>query len=157
MGRVALFTDVLVGGAGPRARVLRVANTHLESMPEGARSRRAQLAAVADYLNDEGVVGGLVAGDMNSISEGDGRMVREFGLSDAWRYREEADPIGATWGFQPPGDLPQGRLDKVLYVRRREYRIRRIGRIGVGLCLEDGQYVSDHVGLMCQINMVPEE
>jgi tyrosyl-DNA phosphodiesterase 2 len=168
MGRNALVTDVLLGGgypgAEPHARVLRVVNTHLESLPEGAQSRVVQLGVITALLG-EAEAGGIVGGDMNAIMPSDATLAAQNGLLDAWEEQrwdrgrregseeEEEGDGGMTWGYQPPCKFPPGRLDKILYTESDAFEVKGIRRLGVGLTTPYGGWVSDHYGLACQVEV----
>jgi len=152
-GRTALLTDILVGGAEPRARILRIINTHLESNMQGTSMRRAQMRAAAWWLRDTHIFGGVLCGDMNAITPSDKTFVKENGLEDAWHELISTAP-GYTWGFQPPSlYLPPGRLDKILFVRRRGYEVGTPWQLGSQVRLADGAYLSDHCGLIAWLKM----
>jgi tyrosyl-DNA phosphodiesterase 2 len=168
MGRNALVTDVMVRGPGaePHARrKLRVVNTHLESLPEGAASRVVQLGVITDLLG-EAEAGGIVGGDMNAISPSDATLAAQNGLLDAWEEdqerrdrgwregsgSEDEDEGGMTWGYQPRCKFPPGRLDKILYTESDAFEVKGIRRLGIGLRMPyHGGWVSDHYGLSCRV------
>ena len=161
MGRNALVTDVLFAGAEPNARVVRVVNTHLESLPVGAQRRAVQLGTIARLLRWAGggtesvAVGGIVGGDMNAIVRSDGMIPEQNGLVDAWEERrrwdrrgvpvgleggdgdgdgeEDEDEDGVTWGHQPPSEFPPGRLDKILYTDSDAFEVKDIRKLAIGL------------------------
>lgn len=148
------------GGSGVRSggsrgdsgtvRLLRVANTHLES---GVWLRPAQLRQVAALLG--GATACVVAGDMNAHLPEDGGLPGSVGFRDVWELQmqqtkeamDEAE--GHTWGFQGSGGNSQldevvpRRLDKVLFTGDVEFlgvapegtgrQGRLLQRIGVGL------------------------
>jgi len=166
MGRNALVTDVLLKGssgrgAEPRARLLRVVNTHLESLPMGAPNRVVQLGVIAGLLRDaEG--GGIVGGDMNAIGPSDVTLAAQNGLLDAWEEQrrdrdwregpmEEDEEDGITWGYQPPCKYPPGRLDKILYTESDAFEVKGIRRLGIGLRTPYDDWVSDHYALLCRV------
>ena len=169
MHRNALVTDVLLGGAEPRARVLRVINTHLESLPEGTPMRVVQLRVIAELLREgktvSGGVGGIVGGDMNAIAPSDATLPEQNGLLDAWKEKKKRDGQGVegedgmTWGYQPPCQYPPGRLDKILYTDSDAFVVKDIGKVGVELRMptpegkseSEIEWVSDHYGLSCQV------
>jgi tyrosyl-DNA phosphodiesterase 2 len=170
MGRNALVTDVLFAGAEPQARVLRVVNAHLESLPAGAQRRAAQLGTIARLLRWGGgsgsvVVGGIVGGDMNAIVPSDAMLPEQNGLLDAWEERrrwdgrgvgsEGGDEDGVTWGHQPPCEFPPGRLDKILYTDSDAFEVRDIRKLAIGLQMPTPEgrvdWVSDHYALLCQV------
>jgi len=170
MHRNALVTDVLLGGgAEPGARILRVINTHLESLPEGTPRRVVQLKVIAELLEQgktvSGGVGGIVGGDMNAIAPSDATLPEQNGLLDAWQEKrkrdgkevegDDNDEEGMTWGYQPPCQYPPGRLDKVLYTASDAFEVKDIRKMGVNARIppaeDDSEWVSDHFGLLCQV------
>ncbi|KAA1467515.1 hypothetical protein DENSPDRAFT_769258 [Dentipellis sp. KUC8613] len=161
MQRTALVTDVLVGvGAGParQARALRIVNTHLESLAAGAEQRAQQLWTLARWLHDREVVGAVAGGDMNAIAPTDDAHVRRNRLRDAWDdVPARSRGYGATWGFQSrrKTDVQHapGRLDKFLYRPGSAFKIAGPWIIGEGLRTAGGEWVSDHYGLVCRVNM----
>ena len=68
----------------------------------------------------------------------------------------DMDENGFTWGYQErdPGRFPPGRLDKILYLPRRGYKMDPPERIGVGLKTGGGAWVSDHYGLDSTLRLV---
>jgi len=171
MGRNALVSDVLFGGAEPHARVLRIINTHLESLPAGAQRRALQLSFITQLLRWGGpesvVVGGIVCGDMNAIAPSDAMLPEQNELSDAWEEQrrrdrrvelpegEDEDEDGATWGYQPPCEFPPGRLDKILYTDNDAFEVKNIRKLAIGLQMPTPEgrvdWVSDHYALLCQV------
>jgi tyrosyl-DNA phosphodiesterase 2 len=157
MWRNALVTDVVLGVAS-RARVLRVVNTHLESLPQGTPQRVVQMGVIASLLKKEGILGGIVGGDMNAIAASDETLAEENGLADAWEEdkRNGNAEDGITWGYQPRMRFPPGRLDRILYTKKDGLKVRDVRRIAVGLEIPGTGWVSDHYGLACQVE-APEE
>ncbi|KAI0303759.1 Endonuclease/exonuclease/phosphatase [Multifurca ochricompacta] len=153
MWRNALVTDVAIGGEEPRARVLRVVNTHLESLPQGTSGRVIQMEVIADLLKDGDMWSGIVCGDMNAIAPSDETLAEVNGLSDAWELRENMEEDGVTWGHQPRCVFPPGRLDKILYTRGSDLKIKNVRRVAVGVEIPSGGWVSDHYGLACQVEV----
>lgn len=164
MGRHAVFVDLRMRTStrsGPRSRsrsrtreaTVRIANVHLESLPFGALARPVQLAAAAEMLRAEGVYAGLVCGDMNAIQEEDRNIHVEAGLVDAWTEGDEAKD-GFTWGYQPACQFSPGRLDKILYTSNDRCKVDKPRRIGAGLKLESGRWVSDHYGLVTRVRVL---
>jgi tyrosyl-DNA phosphodiesterase 2 len=152
MWRNALVTDVVLGGAEPHARVVRVVNTHLESLPEGTPRRVVQMKVIAGLLKDASVSDGIVCGDMNAIAPSDETIAEANGLLDAWEQRQDADEDdGMTWGYQPRCRFPPGRLDKILHTPCKSVKIKDVRRLAVGLEMPSGGWVSDHYGLACQV------
>ncbi len=151
MCRNALVTDVVLGGAEPYARLVRVANTHLESLPEGTPRRVVQMRVIAGLLKDAKVSDGIVCGDMNAIAPSDETIAEENGLLDAWEQRQNRDEDGTTWGYQPRSRFRAGRLDRILHTPSKGVKIKDVRRLAVGLEMPNVGWVSDHYGLACQV------
>ncbi|TFK75237.1 hypothetical protein BDN72DRAFT_832590 [Pluteus cervinus] len=154
MCRGALMVDIVMS-TPERESVLRMVNTHLESLPKGETARPAQMALLAEFLRDDEVEGGIIAGDMNAIGVVDLTIAQKAGLKDAWK-KGESDERGYTWGYQGGGDFPKARLDKVLYLPRRMYRIEEPSRIGEGLRThseDEDVWASDHFGLVSTLSL----
>lgn len=157
MQRNALVTDITVNGRN----VLRVVNTHLESLPMGTPLRVKQMGAIAGLLKEKAgtLVGGIACGDMNAISPEDATLAEKNGLLDAWERggggsrREGDEAEGTTWGYQPRSQYPPGRLDKILYTESEAFEIRDVRRIAVDLKMSGGDWVSDHYGLACRVEV----
>ncbi|OJT11482.1 hypothetical protein TRAPUB_12034 [Trametes pubescens] len=115
MGRQALFVDIpLRSTATGDTRVVRVANTHLESLVVGTKARPAQLKAIAEMLRSDEVDGGVVGGDMNMIGDTRDQNIHvDAGLEDACLFPDQA--ASHTWGYQPPCQYPPRRLDRVFF------------------------------------------
>jgi tyrosyl-DNA phosphodiesterase 2 len=153
MGRNALVTDISVGGDRGEhgGRILRVINTHLESLPQGTPLRVVQMGMIAGMLKE---VGGIACGDMNAIAPSDATLPEQNGLSDAWELRrDDEDEEGTTWGYQPRTRFPPGRLDKILYTEGDGFSIKDVRRVAVGLKMPGGGWVSDHYGLACLVEV----
>ncbi|KZT74491.1 hypothetical protein DAEQUDRAFT_720665 [Daedalea quercina L-15889] len=151
MGRNALLVDVQLKMPGDdEPALLRIANVHLESLPEGTSKRPEQLSATAELLRAAGVRAGVVAGDMNPIDPRDATIPAEAGLTDAYQGAED-DESNFTWGCQPPNRFPACRMDKVLYTGNSSMVVDTPSRLGVGLKTGRGQWVSDHHGLMTTV------
>ncbi|KAF8246215.1 hypothetical protein K440DRAFT_632448 [Wilcoxina mikolae CBS 423.85] len=170
MGRDVLLVDIPLSSGS----VLRVGNTHLESLRHpGVIIRPRQLEEVVELL--KAVEAGVVAGDMNAIMQEDERLPERVGLQDVWELQEGVDEEeGHTWGYQPPQrEYLPGRLDKVLFTGSVDVLEtgeveevggigRRLRRVGVGLKYtlqrEEGEedeaksdWVTDHYGLWVKI------
>ena len=158
MSRTALLVDLTLSAQDSNSEeiALRVGNTHLESLPEGDRARVVQMGLVAKLLNEEGLDGGIVGGDMNAIGPSDGRLAAINGLLDAWQGLDE-DEEGFTWGYQGGGDHPPGRLDKVLFTNGRIFDVDEPTKVGVGVKTGDGLWVSDHYGLLTTVRVLLDE
>ncbi|KAJ7592428.1 Endonuclease/exonuclease/phosphatase [Mycena floridula] len=157
MGRNAIIVDLAVDSGSSRGnsskRRIRIANVHLESLPDGSKNRVSQLKSTSQVLKAPEIALGLVAGDMNAIGDSDVKLPESFGLTDAWTGDEDAE-VGFTWGWQPKSRFPPGRLDKICYhvATHEPIRVSSPIRIGVGLKHGAG-WVSDHYGLMSTISL----
>ena len=131
---------------------LRLACTQLESGELGVFSRRHQLETVSSEIIDNRIDGAVLAGDMNVAHFGDVGMPQLVGFSDA-ETRGENDSASFTWGYHPgrSGKLPC-RRDKILYWQnRKRFWVNEIRTLGIGLKMRNGQYVTDHYGIMTSV------
>lgn len=154
MGRDALIVDLEY----KPGYILRLCNTHLESLPRFPARRPDQVARVSNSLRDPAVHAGVVAGDFNAIQDFDLTLHSENGLRDAYLGNggKDTDEDGWTWGMQTSNN-PYGcqRLDKILFCG--EVAVKNLERIGAGVKIEDqdgdgvGQFVTDHLGLMADL------
>lgn len=135
MGRDGLFVDLPVSRSPTTSRntkgILRICNTHLESLQSGNNIRPLQLSQIASLLQppplpDLEIIAGLVGGDMNAISPNDEDLHRRprINLEDAYEIAQKNgvsfnDGLGGkeghTWGYQPTCQYPPGRLDKIMF------------------------------------------
>ena len=161
MGRTSLCVKIRLNYPVPskETAIICVVNTHLESLPQGAVWRPHQLDRCSRFLKLRGVTGGVVAGDMNTIMPEDEGIEKEVGLRDAWR-RGSAEN-GKTWGYQGQNEekFPCGRLDKILYLPWRGYKVDEPRRIGVGVKIKgpssgETLWASDHYGLESTLRMM---
>ena len=151
MGRNAVIVDVHLAATGSDTpMLLRIANVHLESLPEGTSKRPEQLLSTAKLLRVDGVHAGVVAGDMNPIDSRDATLPAEAGLTDAYRGAEDNE-TSFTWGYQPRNIFPARRMDKILYTGDASLEVDAPQSIGVGLKTPTGQWVSDHYGLVTTV------
>lgn len=131
---------------------LRLACTQLESGQLGVFSRRHQLETASLEIIDNTLDGGVLAGDMNVAHFGDIGMPRLVGLADA-ETRAENDCASFTWGYHPGKSGKQPcRRDKILYWQnRRRFWVNEIRTLGIGLKMRNGQYVTEHYGIMTSV------
>ncbi|KAF8233196.1 hypothetical protein L208DRAFT_1422960 [Tricholoma matsutake] len=163
MSRAGVVVDIKLNtpatAAESREVTMRLINTHLESLPQGEQYRLIQMSILATYLKKKDEVqGGVIVGDMNAICPSDASIAEDVGLRDAWK-KGDSDESGFTWGYQGGGEFPAARLDKVLYLPRRGYRVDEPSRIGIGLraeYIEGGEdiWVSDHYGLVATLRVL---
>ena len=131
---------------------MRLACAQLESGELGVFSRRHQLETVSSEIIDNRIDGAVLAGDMNVAHFGDIGMPQLVGLSDA-ETRAENDPSSFTWGYHPGRSGKQPcRRDKILYWQnRKRFWVNEIRTLGIGLKMRNGQYVTDHYGIMTSV------
>lgn len=165
MQRTALCVKVKLAHPGTQdTSVVAFVNTHLESLAEGADARHRQLEMCAFFLKGRG---GVVAGDMNMILNEDEGMERDVGLRDAWKGKlkmkasaagnETGEEAGNTWGYQGQthgGKFPPNRLDRIFYSPGTGFKIDEPKRIGVGVVIREGPWVSDHYGLETTLSLL---
>ncbi|KAK2460345.1 hypothetical protein APHAL10511_007734 [Amanita phalloides] len=157
---IRLFDPTREDDSRSATSVVRIINTHLESLSPGLEARRLQLDILSKLLFVGGErSGGVIAGDMNAIGPNEHEFPSELGLRDAWN-KGEGTKEGHTWGYQGPSQYPAGRLDKVLYLPLDEYEVDTPQRVGMGVIVKDlesgndmPQYVSDHYGLDTVLRM----
>ena len=163
MGRDALFVDI---EDQKTSAILRVCNTHLESLRAIPPLRPAQVKLVSRYLKDPTVKGRVIAGDFNAIEDFDLTLHVVNGLQDAYleEGKEEAAEEGWTWGMQSlygqGAYFGSKRMDKILFCGRT--KVKGIERFGMGIkTLENNEvpalFVTDHLGLMAEIYLMDEE
>ncbi|KIK41890.1 hypothetical protein CY34DRAFT_805523, partial [Suillus luteus UH-Slu-Lm8-n1] len=169
----AIFVDIKLSGLLATAQALplsesivtlRIANTHLDPLPDGASIREKQLRFVADALLQDGLFGGVVGGDFNAVSPNDSVLVESVGLWDAWSGDDDEEEGGGggggggfTWGYQPRSPLTPGRLDKLVYAPRPGFFIDTRKKITVGKKygkLTRRRWVSDHYALLTKVQCV---
>ena len=131
---------------------LRLACTQLESGQLGVFSRRHQLETITLEIIDNKLDGAVLAGDMNVAHFGDVGMPQLVGLADA-ETRAENDFTSFTWGYHPGRSENQPcRRDKVLHLQnRKRFWVNEIRTLGIGLKMRNGQYVTEHYGIMTSV------
>lgn len=165
-GRDGLFVDITLSHAQfptKVPKVLRLCNTHLESLIANPPIRPLQVASAAKYLRAPEVVCALFAGDLNAIEPFDRTLHSDNFLKDAYLELggvEDTDD-GYTWGQQGPQWMREkfgcSRMDKIFF--RGELQPKRFERIGMGVKVAEehvgpykvnGQegWVTDHYGIM---------
>jgi tyrosyl-DNA phosphodiesterase 2 len=162
--RDGLFVNLsLSSGLNEFDKVLRLCNTHLESLVADPPVRPLQLQAAAPYLHGEQVYAAILAGDLNAIQPFDRTLHSDNNFKDAYLElggQEDSDE-GYTWGYQVPQALRErfgcSRMDKILFSGKVEAK--NIMRIGMGVKVEGEQggemrdggedgWVTDHYGVM---------
>ncbi|KAK6537914.1 hypothetical protein TWF694_010812 [Orbilia ellipsospora] len=160
MGRDCLFVDIEAVSAETSENVLvRVGNTHLESLVQPTPMRSEQLRLAANFiLNDASVYTGLVAGDMNPIEKFDATLPADVGLKDAYLENggDDEDEKGHTWGYQTEDNkFPKRRFDKILYSPNGKIKMEQVEVIGVGekTMAQPRVWVSDHFGVLANVRI----
>lgn len=169
--RDGLFVDIELqrtDNAESSGNIIRLCNTHLESLVADPPVRTLQLASAARYLHEDTVQAALLAGDLNAIQPFDRTLHTENSLKDAYLELggEEDSEDGYTWGHQVPQWMKDkfgcSRMDKVLY--HGSIQIKSLQRIGVGVKVAEehkqemralgcDEWVTDHYGLMATIEI----
>ncbi|KAH7325721.1 Endonuclease/exonuclease/phosphatase [Stachybotrys elegans] len=163
MERDALFVDAIAPSKPDK--VIRICNTHLESLALEPPYRPAQMQLVARYMHAEKVHGGVVSGDFNAVQAEDDTLHSVNGLKDA--YLElggaQGDQAGCTWGQQA---LPAyrerfglSRMDKVFF-RGEGLKLQSLERFGADVVVNTREardrllnlgfekaWVTDHLGV----------
>ena len=168
-GRDGLFVDI--GSGRENAKVLRICNTHLESLVSDPPLRPAQVALAAQHLHADEVHAGVLTGDLNAIQPFDKTLHSEHGLGDAFLALggAEGQEEGFTWGYQSSRELMRRygpcRMDKVLFCGN--VAVEGLERIGIGARVEEGKreelreltrgldWITDHYGLSVYLNILP--
>lgn len=170
LDRDGLFVDLSLSGKS-NGKVLRLCNTHLESLVARPPLRPLQLQAAALSLHDSSVAVALLAGDLNAIQPFDRTLHSDNDLKDVYLElggQEDSDD-GYTWGYQVHPALRQRfgccRMDKILFSGAvRPQKFERIG-MGVKVAEENRQemmaagqeeWVTDHYGVMADFQLDEE-
>lgn len=161
MERDGFFVDLKVG----HDSVIRLCNTHLESLALEPPLRPSQMEVCSQYMRDKGIRGAVVAGDFNAIQEFDRRLHSVNGLKDAYLEvggREDDAEGGHTWGQQAATAQRKrfgtSRMDKMFYCG--DLVCRSFERFGMDVVVEDARerkdivklgfekpYITDHLGV----------
>ena len=143
MERDALFVDVALpksptqstSGPGNPKNLLRLCNTHLESLVPVPPLRPAQISLVSTFMRAPEVSCAVAAGDFNAIQPEDRTLHSANGLRDAYLELGGAEDSaeGYTWGQQALRALREqfgcSRMDKVYFCGG--FELRSFERIGV--------------------------
>ncbi|KAJ4373042.1 hypothetical protein N0V83_003333 [Neocucurbitaria cava] len=142
--RDGLFVDIALegpSGADSSSTVMRLCNTHLESLVADPPVRPAQVAAASPYLHAPAVTSALLAGDLNAIQPFDRTLHSENNLKDTYLElggAEDSDE-GYTWGYQVPQWMKDkfgcSRMDKIFFAG--EVTPRAFERIGAGVKVKE--------------------
>ncbi|PLB55831.1 hypothetical protein P170DRAFT_443531 [Aspergillus steynii IBT 23096] len=185
MGRDALFVDIGISGfgdgdgrqTGPEDSILRLCNTHLESLVSQPPRRPMQLRLAAQFMRGDGPSvphAAILAGDLNAFAPEDLTAPEECGLQDAFLVLggQDGTEESYTWGQQlseyERGRFGCSRMDKVLFCGGVE--VQSLEKIGAGEKIwieypqesdseessETGEdmWVTDHIGLQAVFRIV---
>lgn len=176
MERDGLFVDLAIPQPkSSKPHLLRLCNTHLESLIADPPLRPLQLRTAAKFMHAPETSSSVLGGDLNAIQEFDAALHRQpdVDLHDAFLEFSHLEPAAAfranpdtdTWGFTAPTALRDQfgttRMDKLLYCGRlRVTDFRRfgwdvliddaLGPKGLELCHRAGTekaWVTDHLGI----------
>ncbi|KAL1884514.1 hypothetical protein Plec18167_002104 [Paecilomyces lecythidis] len=154
MQRDGLFVDVNVQPVdGDKPTVLRLCNTHLESLTSNPPRRPVQLRIASTYMHGSGPPdqestsslstslptphAALLSGDLNAFAPEDLTAPVECGLHDTFLSLGGKDGTdeGYTWGQQVPDEMRKkfgcSRMDKILFCGA--LKAEKLDRIGEGL------------------------
>jgi tyrosyl-DNA phosphodiesterase 2 len=166
--RDGLFVDVRV--RSDSERVLRLCNTHLESLVAKPAVRPLQVARAAAHMQVSKIYASVLGGDLNAIEPFDRTLHSDNGLKDAYLELggEEDSDEGYTWGQQAPKKLRDqfgcSRMDKAFYWG--EIKALSLERVGEGVEVKDEEakkmireaggetFASDHLGLSILFEVV---
>jgi tyrosyl-DNA phosphodiesterase 2 len=180
MNRDALFVDFALGPDNGR-KVVRLCNTHLESLAMDPPLRPAQMRLVARYLHSEEVHAALAAGDFNAIQPFDRTLHKDNNLKDAFLEQngKEDSEEGYTWGQQATTKLREqfgcSRMDKVYFCG--SLKLLKFTRFGGNIQLTEGAdgyleskqeskmialgfekpWITDHLGIQAQFQVVRQQ
>ena len=169
MERDGLFVDVDVGDG----RMLRVCNSHLESLVADPPLRPRQVETAAEWMREGTVYGAVMGGDFNAIQDFDRVLHGKNGLRDAYLEMGGAEDVeeGYTWGQMAAVKQREmfgcSRMDKLFYCGN--VRVVGFERFGLGVKVDDeevvrslmeeegmeGGWVTDHAGVMGFFEVVP--
>ncbi|GAB1736454.1 hypothetical protein NU219Hw_g7604t1 [Hortaea werneckii] len=162
MERDALFVDLKMGEQG---KLIRLCNTHLESLALDPPLRPLQMQLCAQYMHESTVDGAILAGDLNAIQDFDRRLHSDNHLKDAYLELggiEDDAGAGHTWGQQAATAQRQqfgtSRMDKIFYCG--DLMCTAFERFGAGIELQhegereeilslgfDRPWITDHLGV----------
>ena len=163
MERDVLCVDIDPGNGTDK--VLRICNSHLESLVADPPLRPKQVEAAAKYMHAPEVYGAIIGGDFNAIQPFDRTLHSDNGLKDAYLEMggKEDDDSGYTWGQMAPVKQREmfgcSRMDKLFYCGGVE--VEGFERFGLGVRVGnkeieralmkeegmDGGWVTDHAGV----------
>jgi len=168
MERDGLFVDIKMGGDD---KLVRLCNTHLESLAFEPPFRPPQMQICASYMHDRSVHGAILAGDLNAIQDFDRHLHIDNGLKDAYLElggEEDDAENGHTWGQQAATTQRErfgtSRMDKVYFCGGVECT--SFERFGMDVQVEDEEerettvklgfekpWITDHLGIKAMLTV----
>ncbi|ETI25836.1 hypothetical protein G647_02613 [Cladophialophora carrionii CBS 160.54] len=167
MERDGLFVDVKFSNG----QLIRLCNTHLESLVADPPKRPHQLATAAKWMHSPDVSGSVLGGDLNAIQPFDETLHSDNDLHDAYLTlggKEHSDE-GYTWGQMAPTKLRNmfgcSRMDKFFFCG--QLRVEKFERFGYGVEVEEESvkkaliehegleagWVTDHLGVKAEFSL----
>ncbi|KIX98718.1 uncharacterized protein Z520_05179 [Fonsecaea multimorphosa CBS 102226] len=167
MERDGLFVDVHFGNG----QIIRICNTHLESLVADPPKRPHQLATAAKWMHDPEASGSVLGGDLNAIQDFDKTLHSDNNLQDAYLSlggKEDTDQ-GYTWGQMAPTRLRNmfgcSRMDKLFFCG--QLKCEKFERFGMGIEAEEENvrqtlikeegleagWVTDHLGVKAEFSV----
>jgi len=152
-------------------QIVRICNTHLESLIADPPKRPHQLATAATWMHGSDVSGSVLGGDLNAIQPFDEKLHSDNDLLDAYLTlggKEHSDE-GYTWGQMAPTKLRNmfgcSRMDKLFFCG--QLKLEKFERFGNGvevaeesvkeaLIREEGLeagWVTDHLGVKAEFSI----
>ena len=168
MERDGLFVDIKMGDGD---KLIRLCNTHLESLAFDPPFRPPQMQMCANYMHDKSVHGAILAGDLNAIQDFDRHLHTDNDLNDAYLElggAEDDAENGHTWGQQAATAQRErfgtSRMDKVYFCGG--VQCTSFERFGMDVQVEDkGEreaivklgfekpWITDHLGIKALLNV----
>jgi tyrosyl-DNA phosphodiesterase 2 len=167
MERDGLFVDIDVG----MGQLIRICNTHLESLVADPPKRPAQMTVAAKWMHDPAVSGSVLGGDLNAIQPFDKKLHSDNDLQDAFLAlggKEDSDD-GYTWGQMAPTKQRNmfgcSRMDKLYFCGN--LKCEKFERFGYGVEAEEpsvretllneegleAPWVTDHMGVKADFSV----
>ncbi len=175
MDRDAFFVDVAIG-INDEGKIIRLCNSHLESLAMDPPMRPAQVRLIAGYLHANQIHGALAAGDFNAIQPFDRTLHEDNKLKDAYLEqggKEDSDE-GYTWGQQAATKFREqfgcSRMDKVYFCGG--LKLLGFSRFGQDVEIPEGEvkqkdelvalgfdkpWITDHIGVTARFEVVQQQ
>lgn len=160
-----------------KEKILRVVNTHLESLRASPPLRPLQLSTASHFMRcSPSIHASILAGDLNAIEPFDRTLHTENRLKDAYlelgghEDSEEAYTWGQMAGRQSRERYGCCRMDKVFFTGGGGVQLRKLERVGMGVQVAgekkremlrmvgglEGGWVTDHLGVRADFEVVEQ-